>query len=212
MPKKTGIVFVILGAVLIASALLLFLYNARQDDIAGQEAQLALEEVRTAIEQRAQDTKPMEETESTEPAEATDPMETTAAPEMTVVTIGIYGYIGYVSIPAIEIDLPVMDSWDETRLNIAPCRQFGSTKTDDLVIAAHNYPNHFGKLSSLKGGDTVVFTDMDGEEITYTVTRMDTVDPTHVEEVKDSGCDLVLYTCTIGGANRVAVFCDRAEE
>lgn len=209
MPKKTGIVFVILGAVLILAALLLFLHNARQDDLAGQEAQSALEDVRTAIALRETETKPMEETQATQD---TTPTETTVPPEMTVVTIGGYGYIGYVSIPAIELDLPVMDSWDEKRLNIAPCRQFGSTKTDDLVIAAHNYPNHFGKLPSLKGGDTVIFTDMDGEEITYTVTGMDTVDPTHVEKVKDSGCDLVLYTCTLGGANRVAVFCDRIEE
>ena len=212
MPKKAGIVFVSLGAVLILSALLLFLYNARQDALAGQEAEAALSQLRTVIAQRAEEAEPMEKTQATQPPVETAPEETTEPPEMTVVTIGIYGYIGYVSIPAIEIDLPVMDQWDEKRLNIAPCRQFGSVFTDDLVIAAHNYPNHFGKLSSLHGGDTVIFTDMEGRETVYAVVRMETVDPTHVETVRQSGCDLVLYTCTRGGADRVAVFCDRVEE
>ena len=38
MPKKAGIVFVIIGAVLILSALSLFLFNQNEDAQAGQEA------------------------------------------------------------------------------------------------------------------------------------------------------------------------------
>ena len=49
MPKKAGIVFVILGAVLILSALLLFLYNQQENEKAGQESEHLAEEVRTMI-------------------------------------------------------------------------------------------------------------------------------------------------------------------
>ena len=112
--------------------------------------------------------------------------------------------------PAIGIDLPVMSEWSYPRLKIAPCRQFGSSRTDDLVIAAHNYESHFGKLTSLTAGDSVTFTDMDGIVNEYVVNKVEVLDPHSVEEVEHSGYALVLYTCTYGGKTRVTVFCDRA--
>ena len=84
--------------------------------------------------------------------------------------------------------------------------------TDDLVIAAHNYRNHFGRLKELAVGDSVTFTDMEGIVNTYRVEKVETLQPTEVAAVQNSGHDLVLYTCTKGGKTRVTVFCDRAEE
>lgn len=213
MPKKTGILFVILGAVLILSALLLFLYNGYEDRRAGQEAELLLDDIRSAI---AEETTPTIATteieiENTEETEITEPAETLPA-EMPVVKIGGYEYIGYLSLPDLELELPVMSEWDYKRLNIAPCRHFGSSRTDDLVIAAHNYKTHFGTLSSLEIGAEVIFTDMDGIENHYALLRLQTLAPDSVDEVQNSGCDLVLYTCTPGGATRVVAFCDRTPE
>ena len=87
---------------------------------------------------------------------------------------------------------------------------FGSSRTDDLVIAAHNYESHFGKIGTLALGDEVRFTDMDGIENHYTVSAIEVHDPTDVEAVEHSGHDLVLYTCTYGGKTRIVVFCDRS--
>ena len=84
------------------------------------------------------------------------------------------------------------------------------SRTDDLVIAAHNYESHFGKLTSLTAGDSVTFTDMDGIVNEYVVNKVEVLDPHSVEEVEHSGYALVLYTCTYGGKTRVTVFCDRA--
>ena len=120
-------------------------------------------------------------------------------------------YIGYLSIPILELELPVISEWSYPRLRIAPCRHFGSTKTDDLVIAAHNYESHFGKLKQLKTGDLLTFTDMDGEKILYEVQVIDVLQPTAVDAVKNSDFDLVLYTCTYGGGSRVVVFCNRVK-
>ena len=208
MPKKAGILCIILGAVLILSALLLFLYNTYDAKRAGQDAELALGAVQAAIAAN-QETAPQKE--ETTPTEETVPQET-LDPEMPVVYINGNGYIGYLRIPDLELELPVMDTWSESKLNVAPCRHFGSSRTDDLVIAAHNFATHFGKLSTLKNGADVYFTDMDGIEIHYTLTKMETLSPYSIEEVRDSGHDLVLYTCTPGGASRVVAFCDRVEE
>ena len=110
----------------------------------------------------------------------------------------------------LDPELPVVGEWSYPRLKIAPCRQFGSSRTDDLVIAAHNYESHFGKLTSLTAGDSVIFTDMDGIVNEYVVNKVEVLDPHSVEEVEHSGYALVLYTCTYGGKTRVTVFCDRA--
>lgn len=227
MSKKTGIVFISMGVVLILSALLIFLYNSYEDYNAGRQSENLLEQLQAAIPKDEQsivtagtpvtkhdseegETSKQEVTGEIPESQPADVQEETT--ELTVVELGDYGYVGYVSIPAIEIELPVMSEWDYKRLKKAPCRQFGSSKTDDLVIAAHNYKNHFGYLSELEIDDTVTFTDMDGQVNLYSVAEVRTIDPTDVEVVQDSGYDLVLYTCTPGGANRVAVFCNRVEE
>ena len=126
---------------------------------------------------------------------------------MSVREIDGYGYIGYLSVPALNLDLPVMSEWDYGRLKISPCRYYGSTKTDNLVIAAHNYKVHFGYLGNLKQGDTVIFTDMDSRIHSYKVDFVELLIPTDVDKVKDSGNDLILYTCTYGGAKRIVVRC-----
>ena len=131
--------------------------------------------------------------------------------EMTIKEIDGYGYIGYLSVPALSIDLPVMSEWDYSRLKISPCRYYGSTKTDNLVIAAHNYRYHFGYLGHLKEGDVVMFTDMDSGVHNYKVDSVELLMPTDVDKVKDSGSDLILYTCTYGGAKRITVRCSYVE-
>lgn len=203
MPKK-GIVLVITGTVLMLSALSLALWNLREDSRAGQEAENLLPLVQAVIETKQETPEPS--------ADATDTPEETLSPELPTVEFGGYEYVGYLSVPDLELELPVMAEWDYSRLKIAPCRQFGSSRTDDLVIAAHNYKSHFGRLKELKAGSAVIFTDTDGIENHYAVVSVETMSPTDVDAVQNSGYALVLYTCTPGGATRVAVFCSRTEE
>lgn len=140
MGKKTaGLVLAVTGAVLIISALLLFFHNLQEDQHAGDQSQWVLEEMRQLEDNEAG---------TSLPASTTAPTEVLPA-EMPTVHINGYDYIGTLSVPSLELELPVMAQWDYDRLKIAPCRQFGSSRTDDLVIAAHNYQNHFGRLKEL---------------------------------------------------------------
>ena len=224
MPKKAGMIFVITGAVLMLSALLLFLYNGYEERRAGQQAELLVAELQTMIAEQPQPVPEPEDHPVTMPqaesavpeteieAEISEPEETIPA-EMPVVMLDGYDYIGWLSIPDLGLALPVMAEWDYERLKIAPCRHFGSSRTDDLVIAAHNYRTHFGSLASLSAGAEVVFTDMDGVENRYQLAEAPILlPPEAVDAVQNSGHDLVLYTCTPGNAQRVAAFCDRAAE
>ena len=218
MTNKAGIAIVAVGAALILSALVLLLHNRYADARAGREAETLLASVEAAISSQAaaeqeknrplgQETRPTGEEKGTE-STAADALD----PEMPVAMLEGYGYVGYVEIPALGLKLPVMSDWDYTRLEIAPCRQFGSSRTDDLVIAAHNFESHFGRLKEMSLGNTVTFTDMAGIVNTYRAEMIETLSPKDVEAVQNSGYDLVLYTCTRDGQERVAVFCNRTGE
>lgn len=209
MPKKTGIAIVAAGAVLILSALLLLLYNRYEDAHAGQEAENLLTDIEAAIAAQTTDTPAA--TMPNKGGNTATPSPTALDPEMPVVTLDGYEYVGYVEIPVLGLKLPVMSEWDYNRLKLAPCRQFGSSRTDDLVIAAHNYESHFGHLKDLSVGEPVTFTDMEGIVNTYCVEKIETLNPNEVDAVQNSGYDLVLYTCTKDGKTRVTVFCNREE-
>ena len=131
--------------------------------------------------------------------------------QMQEMMIDGFAYIGYLSIPALKLILPVLAEWSDEGLKIAPARHFGAAATNDLVIAAHNYRRHFGALGTLKDGDEVIFTEMDGYANYYQVRKTVTIKGTDLQEVINSPYDLILYTCTTGGKKRVAAYCERME-
>lgn len=187
------------------AALLLFFYNDHEDKNAGREAESLLTEVMAAIETATPHSSITSLPTAAEGESEVAPVEM----ELPMIEIDGQNYIGYLTIPDLKLQLPVMADWDYDRLKKAPCRQFGAVDTDDLVIAAHNYKNHFGKLGTLTVGAALTFTDMDGVVHGYKVTKLQTLPEDAVDAVQNSGHDLVLYTCTLAGTTRVAVFCDR---
>lgn len=186
--KKVGMICMILGALLLGAAGTLLLYNRAEDRRASEAVENVLPKVRSAISEDGED-----------------------SDDMKIVEIDGYGYIGYLSIPALGLELPVMSEWDYERLQMAPCLHFGSVKTNDMVIAGHNYTKHFGMLSSLKTGDGVIFEDMRGKIYYYEVVCLETIQPTATEEMIQSQWDLSLYTCTYSGQSRVTVRCRKVK-
>lgn len=134
-------------------------------------------------------------------------------PNMDMPTKEVNGqeYIGVLRIDSLGLELPVMSAWSYPKLKVAPCRYSGSAYLDNLVIAAHNYTKHFGKLKNLTGGELVTFTDADGNVFTYEVALVETLQPTAVDEMQSSTWDLSLFTCTLGGSSRVTVRCEQIQ-
>lgn len=198
MRNRIGNLCMILGSALVLAALALLLWNRAEDRAAGRAAEDVLPQMVKQIEE------PVREEASACP----DPYD----PAMTEVEIDGYGYIGYLSIPSLNLELPVMAQWDYDRLKTAPCRYTGSTKTGDLVICAHNYTQHFGPIGNLVSGDRVAFTDMDGISWQYAVAAVDILPPAAIEDMTAGDYDLTLFTCTYGGESRVTVRCERIRE
>ena len=152
----------------------------------------------------------------TDPVEDQDPLvrdERTVIPdyvlspnmEMPVETINGIDFIGVLRIPALELELPIISEWNYPNLKAAPCRYSGSAYLNNMIICAHNYSSHFGKLKNLSEEDIATFTDMAGNVFIYKMVERETLNPTDIEEMEDGDWDLTLFTCTVGGKTRVTI-------
>lgn len=195
MKANRGTVWINAGLLLIAAALFLSVYNE-------WESHEARDSARQVIAQLCDELP----TEAGEPTTLPDVRQ-----EMPVKTIDGRDYIGVLSIPSLELELPVISQWDYPALKVAPCRYSGSLYQDNLIICAHNYASHFGKLKELQPGDIVLFTDMDEHVVTFQMVERETLNPMDAEGMEAGDWDLTLFTCTIDGQTRVTIRLERVE-
>ena len=205
MRKWIGIICILLGVLCLLAAVGFVVYNRWEDENAAKTSQSLLGDVQTAIREN-QTSRPdgQDQLQNKEFSEG-------AAVDAEMATVQVDGYdcIGVLSIPVLELELPVLTEWSYAKLRKAPCLYYGSYYTSDFAIAAHNYRAHFGRLSELQAGDLVIFTDVDGVAHCYEVVLLETLPKEATMEMIASGFDLSLYTCTPGGGNRVTVRCVR---
>lgn len=200
-PRHRGRVWIVTGLVLIAAALCLTGYNLWDNARAAASVNMKLDQLKKIIPEQ----QPLEELQYPDYVLNPDM-------EMPVEKIDGYDYIGVLEIPELELSLPIMSDWSYPKLKIAPCRYVGSAYKDNLIIAAHNYTTHFGRLKELAMGNPVKFTDMDGNEFNYVVSEIEQLNPTAIEEMEAGDWALTLFTCTIGGQYRVVVRCILADD
>ena len=201
--KRTwALVLIGIGLLLLAAALVFLVRNVSAAQRADLAAQTALSELDSMLAEVPEPTPANEETE-----------EETPVPEraMRVFSLGETDYIGILTIPTLQLSLPVINDLSYPNLETAPCRYMGNLYEDSLIIGAHNYPHHFGRLSSLAPGDEVQFTDFYRETHHFTVDRIEQLADTAIEDMEAGDWDLTLFTCTRGGFARIAVRCSRVE-
>lgn len=189
MRKKIGIMCVCLGVVCLLNALGFIAYNRWEDRRAGEMVQSLLEAAQNSMAETA-------------PEANKNPT------EMPTVKVDGYDCIGILSVPVLELELPVLTDWSYAKLKKAPCLYYGTYHEKNFVIAAHNYTSHFGRLSALQPGDLVFFTDVTGRAYSYEVILLETLPEEATEEMITGGFGLSLYTCTPSGFSRVTVRCN----
>lgn len=207
MRKHSSFVLLLLGAALLCAALLLAAKNRREETSAGEAAAALLVQAEQTIAQHAAPPAAVPTSAPSSAAEETLSPSPSASPSAAPEGPA---FLGVLSVPAVSLTVPVLAEWSYYHLTLAPCRDCGSVETGDLVIAAHNYDTHFGRLSRIAPGDSVYFTDMAGSTTEYAAASVEQRDPSDAEGVRDSGYPLVLYTCSWDCTARVTVFCGYA--
>ena len=208
MKKKHGMCCIAFGTMLLIAALSLVIFNYRMNKIAEENSGRVLSVMKEKISEQA-------ETEPTTAFVSEDLFHeyemqnaTEEVTEEAFIEIEDNRYIGYISLPALGIELPVMSEWSYDNLKISPCRYKGSAADGNIIIAAHNYNSHFGRLDELKGGEEISFTSADGKVYNYEVIQTESISGKDVEAMEfgsSENWDLTLFTCTLSGQSRVTV-------
>lgn len=196
--NKFGKYFIFLGIILVIFSFSLLIYNNLKDYQAGKSSK----EVLKIIEH---DNKKINENIITNVNNLTNK-------EEKVININNNNYIGTIEIPSLNLKLPIMSDFTYDKLNISPCRYFGSIETKDLVICGHAYRTHFKYLVNLEQGDLVIITDFYNNTYIYEVLEIEILKPTDIEEMLSGEFDLTLYTCTSDSKNRITVRCNLISE
>lgn len=115
----------------------------------------------------------------------------------------VYYTIGVINIPSINVNYPILSTYTDELLKIAPCKFHGPNPNEvgNLCIAGHNYKNSkfFSKVPNLQLGDTIEITDLSGRMLTYTVYDKFIVNPDELEctsQLTDGKKEITLITCT----------------
>lgn len=192
--RKVGIFCIILGILCLLAAGGWVVYNILEAKSAENAANVLLQDVHEQIAM------------TEEPAQIAP--EEPIMQQMLTTQVSGYDCIGILSIPALELELPVLTDWTYEKLKVAPCVYYGSYYEKNFVIAAHNYEGHFKKLSQLQAGDLLSLTDVSGHKRVYEVVLLETLPGDATEEMITADFDLSLYTCTPGGGSRITVRCN----
>ena len=211
MKSKTrlGNVLLAAGALFLAAALLLTGSNLVETYQAGQASARLSQAVFSRIESQTQEANSLSQATLAGGEEETPEHLRNPEMEMPVEEIEGNGYIGLLEIPALGLSLPVMSQWSYPNLKLAPCRYSGSAYTGNFTIAGHNYSTHFGPIGGLNAGDSITFTDMQGNRFSYEVQVVETLEATAVEDMVGEEWDLTLFTCDLSGESRITVRCLR---
>lgn len=189
-----GKILVIIGVFLILISLTMTVYNKYEDLKAGKDANETLNIIKDEI---------------TSQKHVVDTLPTDEVREMKTININGDEFIGTITIPSINLELPVLSKFSNSNLKKAPCRYYGNLFTNDLIICAHAYETFFANLNKLKQNDLIIFTDVDGNVFTYEVLEVEVLKDTDVDKMVNNEFDLTLYTCTYDNTGRITVRCNR---
>ena len=195
--QKQGALLVLIGLCMVLAAMFLHTTQERQDMQAGENAAVLLEQLELS-RMSVPSPKPTEEAEPIAPQE-------TRMPEKKYLG---YTMIGTLRVPAVGIELPILQDWSYPLLNVAPCRYTGSAAEGNMILMGHNYKRHFAPLRQVSPGDRVEFLDASGSSHAYVVAGTEVLKPTQLDELTVSESALTIFTCTPGGYGRFVVRCD----
>lgn len=124
----------------------------------------------------------------------------------------VYYTIGVINIPSINVNYPILSTYSDELLKIAPCKFHGPNPNEvgNLCIAGHNYRNSkfFSKVPDLEKGDIIEITDLGGTTLEYAVYDKYIVNPDELEctsQLTGGKKEVTLITCTDDNKQRYII-------
>ena len=125
---------------------------------------------------------------------------------MAVLSIDDTDLVGILEIPLYGSVLPIRADWGEpTKI---PCRLSGSIYDGSLQIGATSQEGQYDFYRSLSVGDSVFFTDMEGNRYALTVTDLRYAKHADQEALQSRDAALTLFIRNIYAFEYLIVFCD----
>lgn len=183
MNKKISAVVTLVGLILIMCAMAVLFHNKKEDNLAQKSSNTVLSSLKEKIEESNLKISDVEKDLNKD----------------------LNQYDGYIKIPKLNLELPVMKKPTQANLKKSPCIYSGTAKDSNLIIAAHNYSAHFGKINQLENGDKVQYTDLQNNTYNYCVTAKEKINGSNSEQMQNENYALTLFTCDYTGRDRITI-------
>ena len=127
---------------------------------------------------------------------------------MSVLSVDGIDFAGLVEFPQYGSTLPVCAGWGKT--SQYPCRFSGSIYNGTMQLGATTQKGQYDFYRELSLGDTVSFTDVEGNRYTYTITSLCNAKHADQTSLQQKDAALTLFIKNIYSFEYLIAFCDVA--
>jgi sortase A len=125
---------------------------------------------------------------------------------MSVLSVDGEDFVGIVEIPRYESTLPVCAAWGKA--SKYPCRFNGSIYDSTMQIGATTQKGQYDFYRELSVGDTVIYTDVEGNRYTFSITGLRSEKHADQAALQREDVPLTLFIKNIYSFEYLIVFCD----
>ena len=125
---------------------------------------------------------------------------------MSVLSVDGTDFVGIVEFPRYDSALPVCADWGKT--SKYPCRFRGSVYDGTIQIGATTQKGQYDFYRELSVGDTVLFTDAEGNRYTFAITSMRHEKHADQASLQHEKAALTLFVKNIYSFEYLIVYCD----
>jgi len=169
-------ILLILGGVLILSAICMLIYIKISGGIAISKCEKIVEEIERLIPNPV-DSFPEERGNNT----------------MSSMQIEKVNVAGIIEMPQYDMKLPFCSSWDTKKSASLPCRFSGSVYDSSLIIGSVDEPGQFDFVKDIELNNVMYLTDMEGFRYTYLVAAIERSSSASAEKLITDEYDLTVF-------------------